>query len=88
MAPTSAHPGRTARWLLLTTRHLAQVVVNPLPKSAFGGQDDSYIVLNRPWAFVEWCATGRYLAASVLRPARWLPPTLSEDGAALSGGGG
>jgi len=30
------------------------VVVDPLPKSAFGKSDTSYIVLNRPYAFMEW----------------------------------
>jgi hypothetical protein len=37
-----------------TCTWLAQVVVKPLPKSAFGDGDSSYIVLNRPYAFMEW----------------------------------
>jgi hypothetical protein len=43
MCPNKAH-------LKLAT----QVVVKPLPKSAFGDGDSSYIVLNRPYAFMEW----------------------------------
>lgn len=30
------------------------VVVPPLPRDAFGAATDSYVVLNRPYAFVQW----------------------------------
>ncbi|KAJ9512188.1 hypothetical protein QJQ45_012658 [Haematococcus lacustris] len=33
------------------------VVVRPIPKEAIPGGDTSYVVLNRPYAFMQWLAT-------------------------------